>query len=231
METINKNVSLLFGYGHNCNSYLVSSSEDDYLMIDSGLGSFGSMWGYSKNNPLEELKSCLESFPIKQIVLTHGHLDHLGGVASLQSNELVDIKITCHQLEQPYIELPDTRYIDPFMQTPIQPVLINNPVSHDDSIELGKFTFKIIHTPGHTEGSMCLFEEDQKWLFSGDCVFPEGAFGRVDFPGSNAQKMLDSLELLDSLDIESLFAGHMSPILINASRSIHNSYVMAKSII
>ena len=231
MKKINKNVSLLFGYGYNCNSYLVSTPEGDSLLIDSGLGSYDSAWGFSNNNPVEELKSCLESFNVKQIILTHGHLDHIGGVASLRSNELSKIDVVCHKMEQTHLELPNTSYIDPLMQSTIQPLTITNPVSHGDTIQLGNFTFNIIHTPGHTEGSMCLLEEDQKWLFSGDCVFPEGAFGRVDFPGSDAQKMLDSLESLCSLEVDSLFAGHMNPILTNASKSISNSYLNAKLMI
>ncbi len=117
------------------------------------------------------------------------------------------------------------------MLTSLDSIQITNSLNNNESIIIGDLNFKVIHTPGHTEGSMSLFEEDNKWLFSGDCVFPQGSFGRVDFPGSDAEKMLESLEHLSSLDINSLFAGHMEPILSNASQSIKTSYQNAKLMI
>ena len=231
MQKIMSNIFLLFGYGFNCNGFLITSEEGESLLIDSGLGKFDASWGYSVNNPTEELLSCLKYRNVKQIILTHAHLDHSGGVASLKPEQREGITIYCHENERSYLELPDSLYINPINKFSLDPITITKSVSNGDNLVIGDYVFEIIHTPGHTEGSMCLFDPDKKILFSGDCVFPEGAFGRVDFTGSNPEKMLSSLEHLASLDIESLFAGHMEPLISDAKNSIRRSYQNAKLMI
>ena len=231
MKRILNDVSLLFGYGYNCNGYLVSSSNGESLLIDSGLGSFDATWGYSLNKPLEELSIAIKSFDIRNVFLTHAHLDHVGGIASLTSNQKENIKIYCHEEEKKYLELPDSRYIDPLMSSSIEPIIISKSFANKENFSIGEYTFQVIHTPGHTQGSMCLYEPTRKWLFSGDCVFPQGSFGRVDFPSSDAEKMISSLEILASLEIESLFAGHMEPLITGAQESIKISYQNAKLMI
>lgn len=231
MKKILNNISLAFGYGYNCNSYLITSTDNETLMIDSGLGNFDENWGYSVNNPMEELLKILNSHRVTNIILTHAHLDHVGGVASLTGEQKKNINIFCHEAEKTHLESADSVYINPLNRFNLDPIAITRGLSNNDSLIIGEYTFDIIHTPGHTEGSMCLFESEKKILFSGDCVFPEGSFGRVDFPGSSPEKMLSSLEFLASLEIESLFAGHMEPILTNAKQSINQSYRIAKSMI
>lgn len=231
MKKILNNVSMAFGYGHNCNSYLITSAEGETVMIDSGLGNFDALWGYSVKNPMDELVEILKSYKITNVVLTHAHLDHVGGIASLKSEQKQSIDILCHEKEKIHLESGDSTYINPLSRQELDPITITRGLPHNDTLTIGEFNFKIIHTPGHTEGSMCLFEPDKKMLFSGDCVFPEGSFGRVDFPGSDPEKMLSSLEYLASLEIESLFAGHMDPLLANATQSINQSYKNAKMII
>lgn len=231
MQKIMSNISLLFGYGYNCNGYLITSAEGESLLIDSGLGKFDASWGYVVKNPTEELLSCLKSYNVKQIVLTHAHLDHSGGVASLTPEQREGITIYCHEDERSHLESPDSLYINPINKFSLDPITITQSLANGDCLVISDYTFEVIHTPGHTEGSMCLYEPDKKILFSGDCVFPEGSFGRVDFPGSNPEKMLSSLEHLASLEIESLFAGHMEPIISNAKTSIQRSYQNAKLMI
>lgn len=231
MKKITNEISLLFGYGYNCNGYIITAANGEAILIDSGLGKFDVTWGHRVNNPLDELVTTLSNINIKSIVLTHAHLDHSGGVASLHPNQLENINVYCHDDEKEYLTIPNSQYISPVTQASLEPISITKSLTHDDLINIGDLDFKILHTPGHTEGSMCLFEEDRKWLFSGDCVFPEGSFGRVDFPGSDPEKMLTSLEFLTSLDVECLFAGHMEPILSHASQSIKISYQNAKYMI
>lgn len=231
MIKITNEIALIFGYGYNCNGYIITANNGDAILIDSGLGRFDSTWGYQVNNPLDELLTALSTANIKSIVLTHAHLDHSGGVASLQSSQLENINVYCHDEEKEHLTTPNNAYISPLRHAPLEPLTITKSLAHENHVTIGDLDFTIFHTPGHTEGSMCLFEEEKKWLFSGDCVFPQGSFGRVDFPGSNSTKMLTSLEFLTSLDVECLFAGHMEPILTNASQSIKISYQNAKSMI
>ena len=231
MQKILSNIFLLFGYGYNCNGYLITSTQGESLLVDSGLGKFDASWGYTVNNPKEELLSCIKTHKVNQIVLTHAHLDHSGGVASLSSDQREGITIYCHEDEKKHLESAESLYINPINKLTLDPITITKGLTTGDSITIDKYVFEVIHTPGHTEGSMCLYESDKKILFSGDCVFPEGSFGRVDFPGSNPEKMLSSLEYLASLEIESLFAGHMEPIISDAKRSIQKSYQNAKSML
>jgi glyoxylase-like metal-dependent hydrolase (beta-lactamase superfamily II) len=77
---------------------------------------------------------------------------------------------------------------------------------------------------------MCLWESENKILFSGDTIFPEGSFGRVDFPGSNSMDLITSLESISSLEISSLLAGHMAPDLsIEVKENVVASYKIAKN--
>ena len=63
-----------------------------------------------------------------------------------------------------------------------------------DEVALGSYTFRVIHTPGHTEGSMCLYCEAEKLLFTGDTLFAGGSYGRTDFEGGSWPAMLNTLE-------------------------------------
>lgn len=228
MIKILENVYLIFGYGHNCNGYLVRYSDEESLLIDTGLGIYDRNWGFSNEKPYAELLSLIKEFNVKNIILTHYHLDHLGGAMSLPDDIKKNITFICHENEQQYIEEPNYTYIDPFMKTVVKALKIDQAVSQNDQLNFGSFNLDIIHTPGHTPGSFCLYDKSKKVLFSGDCVFPEGSFGRVDFPGSDADQMISSLEYLTSLDINSLLAGHMEPIQSNANESIKLSFNNAK---
>ncbi len=106
MKKITNEISLLFGYGYNCNGYLITSNGES-ILIDSGLGSFDSTWGYSINNPFEELVNSIRNSNVKKIALTHAHLDHVGGVASLNADQYKNLAIYCHNDEKKYLQLPD----------------------------------------------------------------------------------------------------------------------------
>ena len=200
-------------------------------MIDSGLGKYDSAWAYSGRNPESEIQQTFKDYNITKVIFTHAHLDHIGGILSLKSDYRNKFTLYCHEDEKDYLLLPDNRYISPLMGAEIQAPFIDQTLHNNEQLNFGDFNFQIIHTPGHTEGSLCLYDEEKKILFSGDCVFPEGSFGRVDFPGSNSEKMIQSLEIVSSLEAESLYAGHMNPLLTGAKKSIHFSYLNAKSML
>ena len=67
-----------------------------------------------------------------------------------------------------------------------------------DGFDVGSVKLEIINTPGHSKGSICLYEKANKVLFSGDTVFPQGSFGRVDLPTGNLKELVNSLEKLTS---------------------------------
>jgi glyoxylase-like metal-dependent hydrolase (beta-lactamase superfamily II) len=78
----------------------------------------------------------------------------------------------------------------------------------------------VLHTPGHTPGSICLLSERDRILISGDTVFTDGAFGRCDFPGGSRAELARSLDRLSLLDIVGLYPGHGDPVEHGGSRHI-----------
>ncbi|MCK4247341.1 MAG: MBL fold metallo-hydrolase, partial [Methanomicrobia archaeon] len=69
------------------------------------------------------------------------------------------------------------------------------------------YRLEVLHTPGHTDGSICLYDEAKKIMFSGDTFFIDG-IGRTDLPSGNEEALKESLERLASLDIEKVYPGH-----------------------
>ncbi len=97
----------------------------------------------------------------------------------------------------------------------------------DQEIDLGDVTLKVLHTPGHTPGSICLHNTDTKELFTGDTVFEGGSFGRTDI-GGDSEAMVRSLEMLTKLDVTALYPGHGGIVKQNVKGSLLASYKNAK---
>jgi glyoxylase-like metal-dependent hydrolase (beta-lactamase superfamily II) len=87
---------------------------------------------------------------------------------------------------------------------------------------------KVIHTPGHTPGGICLYAEGPKLLFSGDTVFQDGGFGRTDFYGGDALKLLSSIKKLSLLDVKVMYPGHGDVVTEDANQHISLSLALAE---
>ena len=81
-------------------------------------------------------------------------------------------------------------------------------LKNGDTIVIGDDTFEVIHTPGHTPGSICLYSKVSKSLFSGDTIFSYGSFGRYDFPEGDFNQLKNSIEKIAKLDILNIYPGH-----------------------
>lgn len=149
------------------------------------------------------------------LFLTHAHFDHATAAADVQK---IGCKVVMHQQEY---ELLKSNMSQVFAR--IEPDIL---VEGNEKFEVGEFTLKVIHTPGHTAGSICLYEPEQKWLFSGDTVFPHGSFGRVDLPGGNAFQLVKSLQTLAEMDVKMIYPGHDDPV--ENGNHISDSLKMAK---
>jgi glyoxylase-like metal-dependent hydrolase (beta-lactamase superfamily II) len=102
-------------------------------------------------------------------------------------------------------------------------------LNEGDNIETETMPLRVIHTPGHTIGSICLHNQKNKILFSGDTVFPDGVFGRVDLTSSTGLKdMINSLKKLSMLDTEILLPGHEDPVYSNANIHIKAALKVAE---
>lgn len=159
-----------------------------------------------------------EHLRISGILLTHAHFDHIGAVNALTDGSF---SVFCHTLDCPALQ--DGRLnLSAFFGSPTAPV--NNAVCIEDGDELsfGEMTFAVLHTPGHTVGSVCYQLDDV--LFAGDTLFCE-SIGRTDFPGGNIQDMRASLARLATLDGNTrVYPGHGEPTTI-AHEQRYNPYL------
>jgi len=129
---------------------------------------------------------------LKLIVSTHRHWDHIGDNAAVA--DATGAKIAAHILDRPGIERPEPIW-SPF---PIAPSVPAVDLAEGSKIRFGEITLDVMHTPGHTEGSVCLAAESERLLFTGDTLFT-GSWGRTDLPGGSDEQMIDSLDRLSRL--------------------------------
>jgi glyoxylase-like metal-dependent hydrolase (beta-lactamase superfamily II) len=123
---------------------------------------------------------------LKLIVSTHGHWDHTGDNAALA--EHTGALIAVHPLDAHRLTDPQPLYA-PF---PIPPCVPAVELAEGGVVRFGSIRLDVLHTPGHTEGSVCLLSNEDGLLFSGDTLFASG-WGRVDLPGGSADEMVESL--------------------------------------
>lgn len=138
---------------------------------------------------------------IKAILLTHGHFDHMLAAEELQKRTGVPVYV--HPLDAPMLSDASLSAYNPEVSSLPQPGHIAC-TAYPESL----FGFRVLHTPGHTPGSVCLYREEEKVLFSGDTLFRAG-FGRTDLAGGSMHQLLSSLRTLLALprDVR-VYPGH-----------------------
>jgi hydroxyacylglutathione hydrolase len=150
---------------------------------------------------------------LKLIVSTHGHWDHIGDNAAVASHAGADIAV--HPLDRPRLEHPQPLFA-PFEIPPSVPAV---ELAEGGEIRFGEIRLTVLHTPGHTEGSVCLYAADEGLLFSGDTLFA-GGWGRVDLPGGDAAALVESLGRLTSFeDRTAVMPGHGPATTIGRERA------------
>ncbi len=203
-------VHCIFGRGYDSNIYVIPGRKT--TIVDTGTGL------YSKQI-VSDIKEIIDPERIQQIIITHEHFDHCGGVRKLHDIISDSVKIMAHVDASDKIERGDSDFAR--MLGGVMPKMpVDVKLKESDSVEIGDETYRVIHTPGHSPGSMCLYAEKSKTLFSGDTVFSHGSFGRYDFPGSDAGLLRDSIERLSKLDVEYLYPGHESIVEGDGNRHI-----------
>lgn len=153
-------------------------------------------------------------FTVRAVFLTHGHYDHIGGVVSLRK-ALPDIPV--------YLHPGDANLTDPMKNTAaLGPVTLWR---DGDIVSLGALRVEVLHTPGHTKGSVVLKCRDA--LFTGDTLFA-GSCGRTDFPGGSWEQMMGSLHRLANLEGDyRVLPGHNGFTTLEAERRTNPFLKMA----
>lgn len=159
----------------------------------------------------EELAA--RDWTLKLIVSTHGHWDHIGDNAAVADHTGADIAV--HPLDRDRLTDPQPLWA-PFEIPPSVPAV---ELAEGGLIRFGSIRLRVLHTPGHTEGSVCLLAEDDGHLYSGDTLFA-GGWGRVDLPGGDPAAMAESLARLSGLeDRLAVFPGHGQSTTIGRERA------------
>ena len=182
-------------YQTNC--YIVwQAGREDCVLIDPG---------DQPKKILEEVER--QGKQVAAILLTHGHFDHVGAVRKIASE--VDCPVYLHPAEK---KLPFFMTAGPLYSTD----------GYEDTVSVAGLDFQILHTPGHTPGSVCLLCNGV--MFSGDTLFA-GSCGRTDFPGSNPGDMAVSLKKLKELPEDyRVYPGHAEDTTLSYERE-NNPYM------
>ncbi len=169
-------------------------------------------------DPADEAGNILESvaelgLTVKLIVLTHGHPDHIAALKEVR--EATGAEIAVHTDDSEYHSQHSLALAFGF-DCPASPPP-DRLLKDGDSIDIGDLHFEVVHTPGHTPGGICLFENGV--LFSGDTLFNYG-IGRYDLPGGDYAQLMNSLQvsLMALPDETVVYPGHGSKTTIGAER-------------
>ena len=145
------------------------------------------------------------SITIKALLLTHGHFDHITAVEDMKA--LTGAMLYCHQQEKPFLETPALN-----LSTMIGKEIGVTPDGlfvDGDVFEIGGAKLQVLHTPGHTPGGVCFYDEANETLFTGDTLFRQ-SIGRTDLPQSSHAVLMDSIKdrLLALPDSIKVYPGH-----------------------
>lgn len=185
-------------FGSNC---FLLKGEKETALIDS-----------SSNENKEAVISGLSRLNLKPkdislILHTHGHADHFGLDKLFSKARIAMHALDAEQINNGNQEFACTQFFSGTKMPRVSLFLEDN-----QEVDFGGLSLKVVHSPGHTPGSIYFFLREEKALFSGDTVFKEG-FGRTDLSGGNPQKMAESLKKLQKLPFAALFPGHGNVLL------------------
>jgi glyoxylase-like metal-dependent hydrolase (beta-lactamase superfamily II) len=197
----------------NCYCIRADKSRKDCILIDPGLNPYALVQFLEK-----------EKLTPVAIVITHGHIDHIGGVEIIRE-QYPDSKVYIHKADAAMLTSPAGNLSmvagTIFQARPAEEIL-------GDHLEIraAGLRFEVLHTPGHTPGGICLYCPSEGIVFVGDTIFA-GSVGRTDFPGGSHQQLIDSIRnhLLNLPEATKLYSGHGPSTTIRNEKK-HNPYLV-----
>jgi len=176
---------------------------------------------------LKNIKKFIDPGKIEMIILTHCHHDHSGAAPALK--EATGARLLLSEKEAGAVgdDMASVAYL--FGQQAAD-YKVDETLTEGMVLDTGEWKLRVLETPGHSLGSLCLYEEKEKVLFSGDTVFPDGNIGRTDMFGGNTPELVRSIERLTALDVKTMYPGHMEVTSRDVNRQIQMSLRFAKSI-
>jgi glyoxylase-like metal-dependent hydrolase (beta-lactamase superfamily II) len=194
-------------YENNCNTYLIRGEVT--VLIDPG---------HSRHVPnlFHQMESDgISPEEINLVILTHSHPDHFEGLEAFMNKP---VKIAMNREEERYL-LESGKLLFEMMGQPMPEFRIDFYLKEGE-LNLGKETFHIYQTPGHSPGSLSIYWPERKVLFTGDLVF-HGGIGRTDFLEGDSKLIKESIERMSSLDTELLLPGH-GEVVMGGERVLQN---------
>ncbi len=178
---------------NNCNTYLISTGEK-HVLIDPG---HDHLFGH-----VQEQLSRLTLSPgdIDLVIITHAHPDHMEAVRRFHGTAA---RIAMLGVEAELVRELAPHYGDALGEGSFEPHIL----LQEGELNIGAEKFQILHTPGHSPGSLCLYWPVRKALFTGDVLFHQGV-GRTDLPGGDGARLKESIRRLSRLDAEYVLPGH-----------------------
>lgn len=194
------------------NTYLIGADDtDECAVIDPGVA----------EPVLAELEK--RSLRCTHILLTHGHFDHIDGVAELK--EKTGAKVVVHEADAPMLG-SGRLSLAVLLGQALRASQADITLGGGETLEIAGLSVRVLHTPGHTKGGVCYALETERALFCGDTLFCGGA-GRTDFPGGNAAELFRSIsDTLFSLEGDyAVCCGHQEATTLDYERR-HNPLVL-----
>jgi glyoxylase-like metal-dependent hydrolase (beta-lactamase superfamily II) len=193
------------------NTYVVGEPHGEVFILDPGDEEMHEVIDYVMEQGLT----------VKYIINTHAHYDHVLGNERLRKQFAVPLLIN-------ELELDTLTQLPNITQMLFNQSVVSNPpdqyLREHDTLDVGRYQFRVIATPGHSPGGICLYEAQAGVLFAGDTIFA-GTIGRTDLPGGNAIQLLQSLreKLWPLPDEVVIYPGHEEESTIGEER-MHNPY-------
>jgi glyoxylase-like metal-dependent hydrolase (beta-lactamase superfamily II) len=188
------------GIASDSNIYLID--DETVTLIDAGTGD------YFENVKKEMARQGFSPKDIDLLINTHCHFDHTGGNSDFVKDSGCEVAI--HKLEAGFLRKGDGEVTcAKAFGRRLAPVEVQRELKEGDKLKLGEIVLEVLNTPGHTAGSISLYDRAKKILFTGDTIFCDGV-GRTDMPTSDPDALATSLERLAKLGAEQMYPGHGS---------------------